>query len=481
MGKADAEFYPKWPQSCHQAVIEFFNNANKPSRTFSRCSVILLRRPCFLREGMRIIYLVRLKPYKRTLFICGGQARLFTRPEEWHTIIGIMILTEPLIGARRIVVKLGTQVVIELAGNATGRFASERLANLTRQCAELVASGKEVLLVSSGAVGLGRQALQLQGTLSLNEKQACAAVGQNLLMDAYRELFGQSGLITAQVLLTAMDFADRKHYLNLRQTLETLLKLKVIPIINENDTTSTMELQEERYTKGFGDNDVLSALVASKLDADLLVILTNVDGIYTDNPFSNPDAQKVPVIENFQDLQKIDSSGQSLLGRGGMSSKLEAARMAAISGVHTYITSGVNPDPLLPLLQDTSPPTGTLVLPQASLSGKKRWIGMASGYYGIVVVNDGARKALVEKQASLLPIGVVAVQGEFAAQQVVSIQDERGAEIGRGLTHFSSDEIERIKGVHGEDIARQLGLNGPAERHEIIHRDNLVIFEEYGV
>lgn len=393
-----------------------------------------------------------------------------------------MILTEPLIGARRIVVKLGTQVVIELAANATGRFASERLANLTRQCAELVANGKEVILVSSGAIGLGRQTLQLQGTLTLNERQACAAVGQNLLMDAYRELFGQSGLITAQVLLTAMDFADRKHYLNLRQTLETLLKLKVVPIINENDTTSTMEIQEERYTKGFGDNDMLSALVASKLDADVLVILTNVDGIYTDNPFTNPDAQKVSVIENFQDLQKIDASGQSLLGRGGMSSKLEASRIAAISGVYTFITSGVKPDPLQPLLTETPELPGTLVLPQASsLNGKKRWIGIASGYHGIVTVNDGARKALVENQASLLPIGVVSVQGDFAAQQVVSIQDEQGNEIGRGLTHFSSDEIERIKGVRGEQIAQQLGINGSVDRHEIIHRDNLVIFEEYGV
>lgn len=393
-----------------------------------------------------------------------------------------MILTEPLHRAKRIVIKLGTQVVIELAENGTGRFASERLECLTRQCAELVHSGKEVLLVSSGAVGLGRQVLKLTGSISLTEKQACAAVGQSLLMDAYRELFGQSGLITAQVLLTAMDFADRKHYLNLRQTLETLLKLKTIPIINENDTTSTMELQEERYTKGFGDNDVLSALVASKLDADLLVILTNVDGIYTDNPFTNPDARRVPTIENFQEIQRIDASGQSQLGRGGMSSKLEAARMASISGVYTYIASGINPDPLLPLLQQVPEPPGTLVFPQASsLSGKKRWIGMASGYYGVIVVNEGARNALVKNQASLLPIGVVSVQGDFAAQQVISIQDERGMEIGRGLTHFSAEEIEKIKGVHGEKIAEQLGLNGHSDRHEIIHRDNLVIFEEYGV
>lgn len=389
----------------------------------------------------------------------------------------------PLLNAKRIVIKLGTQVVLELAGNADGQFASERLAGLTRQCAELARQGKEVILVSSGAVGLGRQALNLSGALDLNEKQACAAVGQNLLMEAYRKLFQESGLITAQVLLTAMDFADRKHYLNLRQTLETLLKLGVVPIINENDTTSTMELQEERYTKSFGDNDMLSALVASKLDADLLVILTNVDGIYTDNPFTNPEARLVPLIEHFQDLRNIDATGQSLLGRGGMSSKLEAARMAALSGVHTLITSGTRPQPLAALLSSEAS-TGTLVLPQASLSGKKRWIGMASGYHGILLVNEGARKALVEKQASLLPIGVVAVQGEFAAQQVVSIQNEAGIEIGRGLTHFSSEEIDRLKGLRSEQIPARNGqeANGKAQdREEVIHRDNLVIFEEYGL
>lgn len=395
-----------------------------------------------------------------------------------------MNANQPLVNAQRIVIKLGTQVVIDLANGSEGQFASERLAGLTRQCAELVSQGKEVILVSSGAVGLGRQALKLSGPLSLNEKQACAAVGQNLLMDAYRELFRQSGLITAQVLLTATDFADRKHYLNLRQTLETLLKFKAIPIINENDTTSTMELQEESYTKGFGDNDMLSALVASKLEANLLVILTNVDGIYTDNPFTNPNASRISKIENFQDFQKIDASGQSLLGRGGMSSKLEAARMAALSGVHTLITSGISPEPLVALLTSQIESMGTLVLPQASLSGKKRWIGMASGYHGAIVVNAGARKALVEKHASLLAIGVTGVQGEFFAQQVIRIQDETGAEIGRGLTHFSSDEIERIKGLQSGEIADRLGLdlNGKAlEREEIVHRDNLVIFEEYGV
>jgi glutamate 5-kinase len=389
----------------------------------------------------------------------------------------------PLTHAQRIVVKLGTQIVIESDGTLSGMLALERLTSVARQCAELVKTGKQVILVSSGAVGLGRQTLGKKGKLSLTEKQACAAVGQNRLMDVWRTLFEHYELPTAQVLLTAMDFADRRHYLNLRQTLETLLKWGVVPVINENDSVSSMELQEEGYdskvyVKGFGDNDKLSALVASKLEADLLVILTNVDGLYTDNPTTNPDAQHIPLIESFQDLQTVQTQGQSKMGRGGMSSKLGAARIAAISGIQTLITSGLKEHPLNALLKD-EPYTGTLVLPQAAISRKKRWIG-ASGYHGIIVVNEGARQALVEKQASLLPIGILHSEGDFSAQQVVSIQDERNTEIGRGLTHFSSAEIQQIKGLPSEKIADV--LNGKSgKREEVIHRNNLVIFQEYGV
>lgn len=384
---------------------------------------------------------------------------------------------QPLIDARRIVVKLGTQVAVEADGSGTS-LALGRLEGLCRQCAALSQAGKEVILVSSGAVGLGRQKLALPQNLSLTEKQACAAVGQNLLMEAYRQLFQKDDLTIGQVLLTALDFAERKHYLNLRQTLETLLRLKVIPIINENDTVSTMELQDEGYTKGFGDNDKLSALVASKLEADLLVILTNVDGIYTENPENNPDARRIPVIESFQDLHEIQTAGQSRLGRGGMASKLEAARIAAISGLHTYITSGIKENPLSPLLDANAEPQGTLIKPQASISGRKRWIGIASGYHGVVIVNEGARQALVEKRASLLPIGVVGIKGEFTADQVVSIQDEHGLEIGRGLAGFSAGEVEKIMGQRTGRIQEILGQSG---QDEVIHRDNIVIFEEYGV
>lgn len=398
-----------------------------------------------------------------------------------------MSLYEPLQNARRIIIKLGTQVVIDREAGPAGGLARDRMEALVRQCAMLAGQGRELILVSSGAVGLGRQALDLQGPLSLNEKQACAAVGQSLLMDVYREMFSQSGRLTAQVLLTAADFSNRRHYLNLRQTLETLLKLNVIPIINENDTTSTMEIQEGCHTKGFGDNDMLSALVAGKLDADVLVILTNVDGIYSDNPETNPQARRLRQIESFQDMQRIEASGQSAMGRGGMASKLQAARLAAMSGAYTWIASGLRQDALTPLLngaggllKEEKDFPGTLIFPHvALLSGKKRWIG-ASGYHGAVVVNEGAREALVEKQASLLPIGITAVRGDFSAQQVISIQDEQGMEVGRGLTYFSSAEIEKIRGVRSENIADRLELPGRPEHPEVIHRDNLIIFEEYG-
>lgn len=384
--------------------------------------------------------------------------------------------------AKRIVIKLGTQVVIESEGPLAGTLALERLTVLARQCAELVKTGREVILVSSGAVGLGRQKLDVRKRkkkLSLTEKQACAAIGQNLLMDAWRRLFEHYDLLTSQVLLTALDFTDRRHYVNLRQTLETLLYWGVIPIINENDSVSTMELQEESYVKGFGDNDKLSALVASKLDADLLVILTNVDGIYTENPSIDPNAQRIPRIESLQELETIQTHGQSAMGRGGMSSKLEAARIAAISGIQTLITSGLQDRPLEVLFRSDLEQAGTLVLPQTAIKGKKRWIG-ATGYHGVIIVNEGAREALVEKQASLLPIGIVGLEGQFAAQQVVSIQDERHTEIGRGMTHFSSDEVQLIKGLPSDRISEV--LNGKSgKREEVIHRSNLVIFQEYGV
>lgn len=378
--------------------------------------------------------------------------------------------------ARRIVIKLGTQVVI----GPDGGLARDRLRDLTARTAQLWSLGKQPLLVSSGAVGLGSRSLLLTPTarqpLTLVEKQACAAVGQTLLMDAYRQLLGTHGVKTAQLLLTAADFSDRRRYLTLRKTLEKLLTLRTVPVINENDSVSTMELEEGVYSKSFGDNDRLSALVAAKLDADLLVMLTNVDGLYTENPDKSPAARRIDRIESFQQLTRIKMEGQSAMGRGGMSSKIEAARIASISGVDTVIASALGPDPLGWLFDSGGEYPGTVILSQSSIPGKRRWIGFASGSRGAVTANAGACRALTRRQASLLPIGVVSVEGSFQSGQVIGILDERGHEVGRGVANFSSQEVQRIRGRQSSEVEQMLG--GKA-RTEVVHRDNLVIFQEH--
>ncbi len=384
-------------------------------------------------------------------------------------------MLENVIQAKRIVIKLGTQIVIQ----EDGSLAEDRLHSLISQCAQLVCEGRNVLLVSSGAVGLGRQVLNLkEPKLALAEKQACAAVGQNLLMDLYRESFEKHQLVTAQLLLTALDFSDRQRYLNLKETFKKLLDFGVIPVINENDTVSITEIQEDK-TKSFGDNDKLSALVASKLDADLLIILTNVAGIYTQNPLTHPDAALIPIIEGFEQLKEIGLDGKSMYGRGGMATKVEAAKIASMSGVHTLIASGLTENILLDACQGKDIP-GTWIMAQNAIPGRKRWLGLASGYNGVVVVNDGAKQALVSKGASLLPIGIVDVQGDFQSRQIVSIQDEDGIELGRGLIHFSAQETRQIQGQQSQEISKILGLND-LDHEVVIHRDNLVIYQEYSV
>jgi len=370
---------------------------------------------------------------------------------------------------KRVVVKLGTQIVME-----NGAFAKARLKRLVETCAQHRENGREFIFVSSGAVGLGRSVLGIERKLTLQEKQACAAVGQGLLMNAYRELFSAHDWMTAQLLLTADDFAQRKRYLNLRSTLETLLEMDVAPIINENDPVSTMELQEEGKVKSFGDNDKLSALVAGKLGANLLVILTDVDGVYTENPQENPQAEKIGTIDTFQRLSSIKFGSASKLGRGGMKSKLDASRVASICGVQTAIVSGLKPESLGRVLSGEA--EGTRVLPQSAIPGRKRWIGLSSGATGSVLVNEGAKKALVEKRASLLPSGVVGVEGEFKANEVVSIVDERREEIGRGIVSFSAKDVVKIQGKHSKEIKKILG---DVDDDVVIGRDNLVIFEEY--
>jgi glutamate 5-kinase len=367
--------------------------------------------------------------------------------------------------AQRIVIKLGTHLLTQ----EDGGVAVSRLGKLVSQCAYLVAKKrKNLILVSSGAVGMGRAALGLQKLSDLSAKQACAAVGQGLLMRQYQRHFSKHGLMTAQLLVTADDFSDRRRYLNLRETLERLLSFGVVPIVNENDSVSTMELREDARTHSFGDNDLLSALVASKLGADLLLILTNVDGIYDGHPTKDPNARRIKELDNFEDLKRLGLKGVSAYGRGGVTSKIEAARLASLGGVRTIIASGFKAGAILEC-------DGTLVEPRLKLKQRKRWIGLSSGFGGVIRVNQGAVDALIQKKASLLPSGVIGVRGCFVANEVVSVETEQGREIGRGIVHFSSEQIDSIQGCHSREISRRLG---ETDHQEVIHRDNLVIFGE---
>ena len=367
--------------------------------------------------------------------------------------------------AQRIVIKLGTHLLTK----EDGGVATSRLGKLVSQCAHLVCEdGKKVILVSSGAVGMGRIALGIDKLSDLATKQACAAIGQGLLMQQYQRHFARHGLMTAQLLVTADDFSDRRRYLNLRETFERLLSYDVIPIVNENDSVSTMELLEDTRTHSFGDNDLLSALVASKLGADLLLILTNVDGIYDSHPKKNAEAKRIEKLEDFDDLKKLGLKGQSAYGRGGVSSKIEAARLASLGGVSTVISSGFKKDAILKC-------GGTLVTPKLKLKDRQRWIGLSSGFGGVIKVNQGAADALMKKKASLLPSGVVGVRGSFKANEVVSVETEQGREIGRGIVYFSSDQIAEIQGCHSREISEKLGKT---DHEEIIHRDHLVVFGE---
>jgi glutamate 5-kinase len=377
--------------------------------------------------------------------------------------------------SRRVVIKLGTAVLMREDGEpALSRFYSfiEALADLKR-------AGREVLLVSSGAVGLGAQRLNVTRKPQLLPlKQACAAVGQGRLMALYSDGFERLGVTAAQVLLTEEDFSNRQRYLSLRGTLGKLLELGVLPIINENDTVATAELESNESSPhmrvNFGDNDKLSALVASKTEADLLVILTDVAGLYTAEPTSK-DAQLIPLVADI--TPEIDelargASPSSKVGRGGIRTKIEAARIAARSGCATVIAGGKLPS-IIPRIF-AGEEVGTLFLPQSGLPGKRRWIAFATTVKAALVVNAGARRALIEGKASLLAAGVTDVRGAFERGDVVSILDEAEQEFARGIVNYSSDEARRISGQHSARIDE---LIANRNYDALITRDNIAFLE----
>ncbi|MCS6885045.1 MAG: glutamate 5-kinase [Acidobacteriota bacterium] len=369
-----------------------------------------------------------------------------------------------LTAAQRIVVKVGTNVVMRDDGNV----ALGRLYSLIESLATLRKAGKEVMLVSSGAVGLGAQRISLKPK-TLNLKQACAAIGQSRLMSIYEQGFEKLGIVTAQVLLTEDDFGNRRRYLNLRATLNKLIELGCIPIINENDTVSTSELEG----KIFGDNDKLSALVMSKVDADLLVLLSDVDGLYDANPNKVTTAKLIKTVTEITPEIERYAEGTSQRGRGGMKTKLEAARIAVNCGGIAIIASGRTPGILDKIFSGEE--VGTVFLPAKTLPSKKRWIAYAALVAGTLKINEGAVKALIENKASLLFAGVTAIEGDFERQDVVSICGPDGTEIARGIVNYSRAEAEKLIGLHSDKIAT---LVKNKNYDALITRDNIVLKEQ---
>lgn len=373
------------------------------------------------------------------------------------------------INAKRIVVKLGTNIL----RNSEGYVSLPRVFSFIEDMASLVKAGKEVILITSGAVGLGRKRLGLEGTTGTALKQACAAIGQGKLMSIYEGGFDTYGLVAAQILLTEDDFSIRTRYLSLRITLNKLLELGAVPVINQNDTVSNIEVDPryEHMQVCFSDNDKLSALVASELDADLLLILSDVDGLYEENPKENPNAKLINVVEEVTDEIMALGSDASDGGRGGMRTKLKAARLVTRFGGKVLIANGKIPYVINKIFAGEE--IGTMFLPQTQgLSDKKRWIGYATNIIGKIVVNSGAKKALVEKEKSLLPIGVVGVVHEFNKGDVISIVDENDSEFARGIVNYDSVACRKVIGSHSDDIIKILGFKN---YDAIITRDNITI------
>jgi len=381
-----------------------------------------------------------------------------------------------LADAHRIVVKVGTHVVT----HDGVELALGRIMEIVEGLARLRHAGREILLVSSGAVGMGMRVLGLkERPRSLGMRQACAAVGQGHLMGLYTQAFAQFDVVAAQVLLTQEDLADRDRALCLRTTLMRLLELGVIPVLNENDSVSVAELVEHRRVQSgaaviapaaFGDNDGLSARVAVSLDADLLVLLTNVGGLFTANPRVDASATRIPELAGVDDAARARADGVSGGGTGGMASKLEAARLASAEGTAVLIAGGAETRIIERALAGED--VGTLITDGSRRPARIRHIAVGARQRGALVVNEGALQALVSKKASLLPIGVVSVERTFDKGDVVEIRDGSGRVHGRGLVNYPADACRKLAGRRSEEIDTILGWRG---YDAVITRDNLVM------
>lgn len=371
-------------------------------------------------------------------------------------------LIERFTGAKRVVIKIGSALLVD---NETGQLRKGWLAALAEDIATMRRRGQEILIVSSGSIAMGRKVLGLKsGALKLEESQAAAAAGQVLLAHAYQEILGLEDLTVAQILLTLSDTEERRRYLNARSTLSTLLSLGAIPVINENDTIATSEIR-------YGDNDRLGARVAQMMSADCLVLLSDIDGLYDKDPTTNDDARFIPEItELTSDIMAMGGGVQTDYGSGGMVTKLQAAQIATAAGCNMVIASGKIRHPLN-AIETEKARFSFFTAKDTPRNARKKWIAGRHVSQGKLVLDAGAEKAL-QSGKSLLPAGVSSVEGQFERGDLVSLVNQDGNELGRGLCAYSSEDALKIIGHKSGDIARILGYSG---RDEMIHRDELAL------
>jgi glutamate 5-kinase len=370
-------------------------------------------------------------------------------------------VTPELARFRRVVVKVGSSLLVD---GDRGRVRADWLAALAEDLAERARAGVSLLVVSSGAIALGRTVLKLPaGSLKLEESQAAAAVGQIALAHVWTDTLAKVGLTAGQVLLTLGDTEERRRYLNARSTIEKLLELRAVPVINENDTVATTEIR-------YGDNDRLAARVATMMSADLLVLLSDVEGLYDIPPRENPEAKLIPIVQRVTaEIEAMAGAVGSRLSRGGMRTKIEAAKIATSAGTHLVIASGRQLHPLRAIAEGG--PSTWFLTPANPVTARKKWIGGSLEPKGAIHIDAGAVAAL-RRGKSLLPAGVVRIEGAFARGDAVVIRGPDGAEIGRGLVAYDRDDAARLIGQNSERIEAILGYRG---RSEMVHRDDLVL------
>jgi glutamate 5-kinase len=366
---------------------------------------------------------------------------------------------------RRLVIKLGTNLLT----GGTGSLDIPTMTGLVDQVAELHRQGMEIVLVSSGSIAAGRDKLGINSDRKdIPFRQVMAAVGQGRLMHNYEQLFDRHGIVVAQALLTKRELSHRGGYLNARNTILSLLSLHVVPIINENDVLATDEIREEK----FGDNDNLSAMVANLVDADLLILLSDVHGLYTADPRKDPKAKLIPVVKRIDaEIEGMAGGAGTSHGTGGMATKIEAAKLATRSAIAVVITEGSIPNVITRLADGE--PVGTMFLPTGTkLESRQRWMISRLASRGKIVIDDGAAAALKKRKGSLLPAGIKDTEREFRRGDMVDIVDQQGNRIACGMSNYSAAEIQTIKGAQSKEIMSLLGYEYGAE---VVHRNNLVV------